>query len=58
MRTDLFKFVKMWRRSHALKVLQIFNNIFGDVEVDLVACKNVTAIQSFSSLLGDEWLAV
>ena len=48
----------MWRRLHALKVLQIFNNIFGDVEENLVECKNVTAFQSFSSLLGDEWLEV
>ena len=53
---DLRENVDFWKKSHVNAVLQIFNEVFGDVE--LPAAANVDDEESDDELLDEDWEAI
>ena len=54
---DIYKLVEIWHRRHAQRILVIFRNVFGDVNVDIEAQFAVgdTDSYEFDDDLLDEW---
>lgn len=56
--SDIYKFVEIWYRRHALKILSITSDVFGDVNADIQSqdlSPEENADYDFDDELLDEW---